>query len=115
MHLAHDLGTSIALRRSPHDEPLWQYVYGGKPKPFFHPVRTPAGFTLTLFEPHDHIWHRGLWFTIKFINGENFWEEPESGDFGAQVTPVPPTLTPAADGSLPARSPRYTVTLAQAA
>lgn len=21
------------------------------------------------------MWHRGLWFTIKFLNGENFWEE----------------------------------------
>jgi hypothetical protein len=23
----------------------------------------------------DHFWHRGLWFTIKFINKTNFWEE----------------------------------------
>ena len=23
----------------------------------------------------DHPWHHTLWFTIKFVNGENFWEE----------------------------------------
>lgn len=101
MHVTHELGTSITLRGTHDPEPLWCYVYGGgKPKPFFHPLRTPSGFTLTLFEPHDHVWHRGLWFTIKFINGENFWEEPKDGNFGTQVTPVPPTLTPEADGSL---------------
>jgi hypothetical protein len=100
MQVTHDLGNFISLKRPEDQEPLWQYVYSGKPKPFFHPVRTPAGFTLTLFEPHDHIWHRGLWFTIKFINGKNFWEEREDGDFGTQVTPIPPILTPGADGSI---------------
>jgi hypothetical protein len=30
---------------------------------------------LTRDEPDDHPWHHGLWFTIKFVNGENFWEE----------------------------------------
>ena len=24
--------------------------------------------------PDDHPWHHGLWFTIKYVNGENFWE-----------------------------------------
>jgi hypothetical protein len=100
MQITHDLGTSIALKRPQDEEPLWRYTYSGKPKPFFHPLRTPAGFTLTLFEPYDHIWHRGLWFTIKFINGENFWEERDGEEFGTQVTPVPPTLTPGADGSV---------------
>jgi hypothetical protein len=98
LRVTHDLGESVALARPGDDEPLWRYVYGGKPKPFFHPLRTPAGYTLSLFEPHDHVWHRGLWFTIKFINGENFWEEREP--YGTQVTPVPPTLTPAADGTV---------------
>jgi len=30
---------------------------------------------LTREAPDDHPWHHGLWFTIKFVNGENFWEE----------------------------------------
>src|SRR5205823_405006 len=65
-----------------------------------HPVTTPSGFTLTLFEPHDHVWHRGLWFTIKFINGENFWEESPDGNHGTQVTPVPPSLIAEPDGAI---------------
>ena len=40
-----------------------------------HPLRTPSGITLTRDAPEDHPWHHGLWFTIKFVNEENFWEE----------------------------------------
>jgi hypothetical protein len=40
----------------------------------------------------DHIWPRGLWFTIKFINGTNFWEEHEP--FGIQQTTTQPTASP---------------------
>jgi hypothetical protein len=38
-------------------------------------VATPAGHTLTRVEPADHPWQRGLWFSIKFVDGDNFWEE----------------------------------------
>jgi len=93
MQLNHDLGRSIELKKPSHEQPLWRYIYGGKPKPFFHPLCTPAGHVLTLFEPSDHVWHRGLWYTIKFINGENFWEESVDGNHGAQRTLVPPTVT----------------------
>ena len=52
------------------------YRYGPRlPKACLHPLRTPAGHALSGFEPSDHLWHRGLWFTIKFVNGVNFWEE----------------------------------------
>lgn len=88
--LRHDLGKSLQLHLPGEEEPLWRYVYGGKPKPFFHPLRTPAGHCVTLFEPHDHLWHRGLWFTIKYINGENFWEEKEP--LGRQRTLLPPMV-----------------------
>lgn len=98
MLLNHAIGQSIELRGPADDQPLWRYVYGGKPKPFFHPLRTPAGFCLSLFEPHDHVWHRGLWFTIKFINGENFWEE--NGDYGTQRSLLPPTLAHVGDGAI---------------
>jgi len=30
---------------------------------------------LTRDAPDDHPWHHGLWFTIKYVNEENFWEE----------------------------------------
>jgi hypothetical protein len=90
MRLQHDLGQSIALIDPVHDVTLWKYVYGRKPKPFFHPLSTPAGHCLSIFEPHDHPWHRGLWFTIKLINGENFWEE--NVEHGTQKTLAPPQI-----------------------
>lgn len=78
MIFRHQIGQSIELQEAP----LWRYVYGSKPKPFMHPLLTAAGFCLWLFEPHDHVRHCGLWLSIKFINGENFWEE--NGEFGPQ-------------------------------
>lgn len=57
---------------------LWAYQWAARKRPFFHPVTTPAGHVLTRDAPDDHPWHHGLWFTIKFVNGENFWEEYDS-------------------------------------
>jgi hypothetical protein len=37
----------------------------------------------------DHVWHRGLWFAFKFVNGANFWEEHPP--FGVQVSRSQPT------------------------
>lgn len=54
------------------------YEWAARKRPFFHPVSTPAGHVLTTNAPDDHPWHHGLWFTIKFVNGENFWEEYDS-------------------------------------
>ncbi len=44
-------------------------------KPFIHPLRTVGGVPLTAFQPSDHVWHRGVWFAWKYINGVNYWEE----------------------------------------
>lgn len=54
------------------------------PRPFVHPLTTPAGAVLSVEAPADHPWHHALWFTIKFVNGENFWEE--YGEFGTLRT-----------------------------
>src|SRR5580704_7793235 len=65
------------------------YQFSSKlPKPCVHPLITPAGHQLSGFEMSDHVWHRGLWFTIKFINGTNFWEE--QSPFGIQVSQSQP-------------------------
>ena len=90
MDLLHRIGRSIRLSDPTRDRTLWEYVYAGAPKPYLHPVCTPAGHCLTNFEPHDHVWHRGLWFTIKYVNRENFWEENKP--FGTQRTAAPPTV-----------------------
>lgn len=50
------------------------------PKSHFHPLATVDGEVLTAFEPSDHPWHRGLWWSWKYINGINYWEEnPKTG------------------------------------
>ncbi len=55
---------------------LWRYHFAtDHRKPFFHPVSTTTGAELTCFEPWDHWWHRGLWFSWQYINGVNYWEE----------------------------------------
>lgn len=55
---------------------IWQLNFNkDQDKPYFHPLRTPAGFEITLERPSDHPWHRGLWFSFKDINGTNYWEE----------------------------------------
>lgn len=88
--VSHRPGHSIAWGSVPHPvdplgtpSPLAVYRYEPElPKPCIHPLTTPSGRVLTGFEPSDHVWHRGLWFTIKFVNEENFWEEREP--FGTQ-------------------------------
>ena len=69
----------------------WTYDWQDRPRPFVHPVRTPAGHTLSVDAPSDHPWHHGLWFTIKFVNGENFWEE--YGEFGTLRQSSAPVVT----------------------
>jgi hypothetical protein len=63
------------------DKVLWQFHFGAdRPKPFFHPVSLTDGTVLTWNSPPDHPWHHGLWFSWKFINGQNYWEpDPQTG------------------------------------
>jgi hypothetical protein len=96
MLITHDLGRSIAVGLDVGRE-LLEYDYGSSPKPYFHPLRTLAGHLLTNYQPRDHVWHRGLWFAIKFVNGKNYWEENDT--FGAQVTLGPPTVDHLATGA----------------
>jgi len=66
--------TSLALNNG--NKTVWRLVYDAKqPKTYFHPLATVDGEVLTAFEPADHPWHRGLWWSWKFINGLNYWEE----------------------------------------
>lgn len=57
-------------------EVLWQFNFGEDTrKPYFHPLNLAGGPTLTWEAPPDHPWHHGLWFSWKYIDGVNFWEE----------------------------------------
>lgn len=66
--------TSLALYN--HGKIVWKLVADPKaPKSYFHPLASLEGEVLTAFEPDDHRWHRGLWWSWKYINGLNYWEE----------------------------------------
>ena len=66
--------TSIALVRG--GKPVWRFNYGTNgTKPFFHPLALPGGSPLSWQSPADHVWHYGLWFSWKYLNGVNYWEE----------------------------------------
>jgi hypothetical protein len=34
-----------------------------------------GGPSLVIASPEDHPWHYGLWFSWKYINGSNYWEQ----------------------------------------
>jgi hypothetical protein len=66
--------SSLALLNRRHV--VWQFNFDKKQgKPYFHPVCLTDGTELTWHRPQDHPWHYGLWFSFKYINGLNYWEE----------------------------------------
>ncbi len=71
--------SSLALLN--HGRIVWQLNFNKKEgKPYFHPVGLIDGTELTWLRPADHRWHRALWFSWKYINGLNYWEEdPKTG------------------------------------
>lgn len=67
-------GNSLALLNE--GNIVWQLNYDKRyDKPYFHPIALADGTVLTDNGPADHPWHRGLWWSWKFINGVNYWEE----------------------------------------
>ena len=46
------------------------------PRPFFHPLRTTAGETVTVYRPWDHVWHKGLAWSLPHFGQDNFWGGP---------------------------------------
>jgi type 1 glutamine amidotransferase len=76
---------SLALAQG--EKTLWQFNYGAEAaKPHFHPVAIPGGPVLTCNQPPDHRWHHALWFSWKFINGVNYWEEDAKTGLAAGLT-----------------------------
>ena len=59
---------------------VWQLNFDPREgKPYFHPITSSQGQELTALRPSDHPWHRGIWWSWKFINGLNYWEEDANG------------------------------------
>ena len=50
------------------------------PRPYLHPLRTLAGDVVSLYRPHDHVWHRGIAWSLPNVTGPggvaNFWGGP---------------------------------------
>jgi hypothetical protein len=50
------------------------------PRPYFHPLRTLAGDVVSLYRPHDHVWHKGITWSLPNVSDSggpaNFWGGP---------------------------------------
>ena len=74
---AHEEGRSI--RATWRGTELFRYVYvpGNpqleSPRPYFHPLRTLSGNLVSLYRPHDHVWHKGIAWSLSNVGTENFW------------------------------------------
>ncbi len=77
--------TSICLKNN--SGIIWKLNYNDRyGKPYFHPL-TAGNSILTCVSPADHLWHLGLWFSWKFINGVNYWEYTDSKVSGTSGYP----------------------------
>ena len=60
-----------------------EYNYQNVTRPFFYPVMGAGGASMTRNWPmketpgedHDHVHHKGLWYTHGDVNGHDFWAE----------------------------------------
>lgn len=46
------------------------------PRPYFHPLRTLGGDVVSLYRPHDHVWHKGIAWSLPNVGPANFWGGP---------------------------------------
>jgi hypothetical protein len=76
----HDVGRAIDVVLD--GTTLAQYVYVPtdvqleSPRPYLHPVRTRGGDLVTAFRPHDHVWHKGIAWSLPVVGEHNFWGGP---------------------------------------
>ena len=79
---------------------VWRFSFDANAgKPFFDPLRV-GGSSLTSFRPQDHPWHYGLWFSWKYVNGVNYWEEDRATGRAEGATRwTPPAIDARPDGS----------------
>lgn len=75
-----DSGVDVVVRDG--DVELFRYTYVPDspqleaPKPYTDPIRTRAGRVVSLFRPHDHVWHKGIAWSLPVVDDENFWGGP---------------------------------------
>ena len=83
------------------DAVVWRFSFDKKfGKTYFDPVAVGSGPAFTNFKPADHPWHYGLWFSWKYINHVNYWEEDRNTGQAAGYTRwTAPDIQTRADGS----------------
>lgn len=80
--LTHEHGRS--LRVTWEGAELARYVYRPwepqpeSPRPYLHPLRTLGGDLVSLYRPHDHVWHKGVAWSLPNVRAadgatQNFW------------------------------------------
>jgi type 1 glutamine amidotransferase len=82
----HQSDTTITLIKN--SNIIWQLNNPKIGKSYFHPINTTDGYTLTSLSPYDHPWHYALWFSWKYINGLNYWEEDRNTGLAEGLTEV---------------------------
>ena len=78
--------TTIALMNG--HKIVWKFNFPKIGKPYFHPINTIDGYSLTWLSPPDHHWHYALWFSWKYINEINYWEEDKITHLSKGLTEV---------------------------
>lgn len=81
--MTHTLGCYHAVGRSLQvtagGAELFTYVYRPadpqleSPRPYLHPIRTLGGELVSVFRPHDHVWHKGIAWSLPHFGDQNFW------------------------------------------
>jgi hypothetical protein len=73
----HEVGSSVSVCDGALE--LFRYVYAPQhpqlesPRPYLHPIRTRQGNLISLYRPHDHVWHKGIAWSLPVVENENFW------------------------------------------
>jgi Methane oxygenase PmoA len=76
----HDVDRSVQIAHRGRE--LLTYVYAPddvqleSPRPYFHPLYTLGGDLVSLFRPHDHVWHKGIAWSLPNVGPYNFWGGP---------------------------------------
>jgi hypothetical protein len=106
LHWENTPGQSIALVDG--EDVVWKFQFGpGVTKPCFHPLAPRGGPSVTAMRPADHPWHLGAWFSWKYVNGLNYWEEDPATKKSQGITEwADVVVTPADD-----HTARVTMTL----
>lgn len=74
-------GDQKGVRLMKDGQPVWEFhLDGPERKPFIAPLCLPDGRNIANLRPKDHVWHLGVWFSWKYLNGVNYWEPNQGGE-----------------------------------